>query len=76
MADERPYEHWTTFLRENAQDPRAVVPFVAFPPGVPREGEQCLEEQVRYVERATVLTDRWGSVSVYDEDCGDWFDEQ
>ena len=77
MAKDRPpYEHWTTFLRQNAHDPRAVLPFVALPPHVPREGEGCIAEQVRYVEAATRLTDRWGSVSVYEADCGDWFDEQ
>lgn len=77
MSDERPYDHWTSFLRQHAgARPRTVLPYVAFPPHVAREGEQCVEEQLRYVEAATVLTDRWGAVSVYDPQVGDWFDEQ
>lgn len=74
---DKPYKHWTTFVRQHAnKDPEALLPFVAFPPSIPTEGEQCMAEQLKYVEEATVLTDRDGAESLYDAESGDWFDEQ
>ena len=68
-----PYDSWTFFLRKHWRNTELVAAFLKIPPDA---GVETLKDVEEFVQKSSRLEDRWGNVSVYDEDFCDWMDEQ